>query len=351
MAWPVRTDEWRDGARPARRAVAVLARAIADFEPVTLCVPAGEYAAVRALFPLNGGVRVLEMSCFDAWMRDVGPTFLVDAATRPSRLGGVAWGFNNWGYGAAELTPGDAALMNSSTAVRVLDAAGAHGYIAPIVLEGGSVHTDGDGTLLVTEECLLNPNRNPGHDRAAIEAVLRDYLGVTKIIWLPLGVAADETSGHVDNLCCFVRPGVVALTWTDDRTDPQYERSSAAERVLLRTTDALGRALQVHRVHQPRPQHLTQAEYDSLPAQAAQLHEVHDRLPASYINYYLANGAVIVPQFGDAIFDERALATLRALHPERTVVPVATREVLLGGGNIHCLTQQQPAVARGWAPL
>jgi agmatine deiminase len=215
-------------------------------------------------------------------------------------------------------------------------------YKTDFVLEGGSIHVDGQGTLITTEECLLNPNRNPHLGRTEIEDMLREYLNVDKIIWLGRGVYQDETSGHVDNLCCFIRPGVLALTWTDDPADPQYEISQDAYERLSTATDARGRRLEIHKIHQPGSLYITDEEslgIDLIEWSAPRL--PGRRLPGSYINFYIANRSVILPVFDDPC-DRKALQDIQALFPEHDVVGVPGREILLGGGNIHCITQQQP---------
>jgi agmatine deiminase len=225
---------------------------------------------------------------------------------------------------------------------KILAHLGVGRYKAPLVMEGGAIDVDGEGTLIVTEQCLLNPNRNPNLSKAEIESHLRAYLNVQKVIWLQNGVFNDETDGHVDNLCCFVRPGVVALTWTDDASDPQYPISQAAYEQLSRERDARGRPLQIHRIHQPTPMYITSEEAAGLqPAPGSWPRPAQQRLAGTYINYYVANGGVIVPQFDDA-HDKAALEAIQTLFPEREVVGVYAREILLGGGNIHCITQQQP---------
>ena len=192
------------------------------------------------------------------------------------------------------------------------------------------------------EENLLNDNRNPHLSKSDMEALLCEYLNVEKVIWLPYGVYEDETDGHVDNLCCFVRPGVVALTWTDDTGDPQYARSLLAYETLSQAVDAQGRRLEIHKIHQPGPFYLSHDEaFGVVPKGGTYARVAGDRLAASYINYYVANGGVIVPVFDDP-YDEPALEALQALHPDREVVGVQAREILLGGGGIHCITQQEP---------
>jgi len=336
MLWPERPDNWRLGAKPAQRAFVDVATAVAQFEPVTMGVSRDQFRNARNVLPDH--VRVIEMSYNDSWMRDCGPTFVVDDEGTV-RL--VDWDFNAWGgleRGAYFPWDQDELVPRKVAEIERIDR-----YKAPIVLEGGSIHVDGEGTLLVTEECLLNPNRNPNVSREEIEQVLQDYLNVEKIIWLGRGVYGDETSGHVDNLCCFARPGVVALTWTDDASDPQHEISLDAYDRLVSATDARGRRLQVLKIPQPNPICITEKESRGVDAVEGTLpRRPGDRMAGSYINFYIANGGVVAPTFDDP-HDETALEILQRLFPRRKVVGVRAREILLGGGNIHCITQQQPA--------
>jgi agmatine deiminase len=335
MLWPERPDNWRANAVPAQRAYAAVAAAIAKSERVTMGVSAAQFEAARAALP--AGVRVVEISSNDAWMRDVGPTFVVD---RRGRVRGVDWLFNAWGGKAG----GAYAFwdLDDQVAAKVLEIEGAPRYRAPFILEGGAIHVDGQGTLVTTEECLLNQNRNPSLRRAQIEGLLERYLGVREIIWLGRGVFNDETDGHVDNLCCFVRPGEVALTWCDDPEDPQYDISRAAFEVLARARDARGRKLKVHKLMQPGPLYMSEEEAQGIePSPDCKPRRAGDRLAGSYVNFYIANRHVIMPLL-DARTDRAARATLAKLFPRRKVVGVPSREILLGGGNIHCITQQQP---------
>ena len=335
MLWPERPDNWRLGAKPAQAAFVEVARAIAHFEPVTVGVSRAQFLNARRLLPAP--IRVVEMSNDDAWMRDCGPTFVVNDQ---GVVRGVDWEFNCWGgLEAGHYFPWD---QDALVARKVLEIERVDRYRPDLVLEGGSIHVDGEGTLLTTEECLLNPNRNPRLTKGEIENRLREYLGVEKIIWLAKGVYADGTSGHVDNLCCFVRPGVVALTWTDDRSDPQWERSLDAYQRLRQATDARGRRLEIHQIHQPGPLYRTREETEGVDVvEGSQPRREGERLPASYVNFYIANGGVVLPAFGDEP-DQRALDQVAALFPERTVVAVPSREILLGGGCVHCIVQQQP---------
>ncbi|MGQ9493208.1 MAG: agmatine deiminase [Anaerolineae bacterium] len=335
MLWPERSDVWRLGAKPAQRAYVAVAMAIAQYEPVTVGVSSQQFLNARRMLPEY--IRVVEMSYNDCWMRDCGPTFVIN---NRGEMRGIDWEFNAWGglQGGAYF-PWD---QDELVARKVLEIERIDCYKANMVLEGGSIHVDGEGTLLTTEECLLNPNRNPHMTKWEIEAVLQQYLGVDKIIWLGKGIRGDETSGHVDNLCCFVRPGIVVLTWTDDQSDPQYEISHDAYERLRAAADAQGRKLQMHKIHQPGPLYVTQEESEGIDiVEGTRSRKAGDRLPGSYINFYIANGGVIVPTFNDP-HDEAALRALQELFPTHKVVGVPSREVLLGGGNIHCITQQQP---------
>ncbi|MCB0211660.1 MAG: agmatine deiminase [Anaerolineae bacterium] len=337
MLWPHRPDNWRLGGKPAQQAFVEVAKAIATFEPVTMAVSHSQYQNARYMLPEY--IRVVELSSNDAWMRDVGPTFVTNDH---DAIRGVDWHFNAWGgLKGGVYFPWD---QDDLVAQKVIEIEHVARYKAPLVLEGGAIHVDGQGTLITTEECLLNSNRNPQLFKAQIEQYLKDYLNIEKIIWLGRGVYNDETDGHVDNLCCFIRPGVVALTWTDDVNDPQYKVSVDAYERLQSATDARGRRLKVHKVYQPGPLYMTETESAGIDQVLGALpRRAGNRLAASYVNFYIANGGVIMPFFDDPQ-DEVARSQLQALFPDRTVVGVPSREIILGGGNIHCITQQLPGV-------
>jgi agmatine deiminase len=335
MLWPERPDVWRQAARPAQRAFSAVAAAIARFEPVTVGVSASEYARARTQLPAH--VRVVEMAHDDAWMRDVGPTCVLNGR---GAVRGVDWHFNAWGGLAGALYA--SWDQDELVALKVLEIERLDRYRPRLVNEGGAIHVDGEGTALVTEECLLNANRNPRLSRIAIERQLRDYLGVSRVIWLGRGVFNDETGGHVDNLACFVRPGVVCLTWTDRRRDPQHAISLDAWERLHEARDARGRRLEVRRLPMPGPLTLRAREAAGIRARTGTRgRRAGERLAGSYVNFYIANGAIIMPLL-DARTDREAARCLRHLFPRRRVVGVPAREVLLGGGNIHCITQQIP---------
>lgn len=336
MLFPQRPDTWRNGGKPAQRAFVDVARAISRFEHVTLGVNRDQYQNARAMMPDH--IRVIELSNNDAWIRDSGATFVVNSI---GDVRGVDWEFNAWGgLDKRMYFPWD---QDELVATKMMEIERIDRYKVSLIMEGGSIHVDGEGTLITTEQCLLNPNRNPHLSRTEIESYLQDYLSIEHVIWLDQGVYEDETDGHIDNLCCFVRPGVVALTWTDDQSDPQYERSANAYERLKSAKDAQGRPLEVHKIHQPTPMHMTQEEADGLDVTSnAFLRPEGERLAGSYVNFYIANGGIIYPTFNDQ-YDEPARATLAELFPQHEIVGVYAKEILLGGGNIHCITQQQPA--------
>jgi agmatine deiminase len=298
-------------------------------------VSAAQFQNARAR--LDPRVRLVELSSNDSWMRDCGPTFVLDPRRRRR---GIDWTFNAWGGLSGGLYfPWD---RDDEVAAKVLEIEGDDRYRTSFVLEGGAIHVDGRGTCLTTEECLLNPNRNPGLSRAEIETTLRRYLGVSTVIWLGRGVYRDETGGHIDELACFTSPGHVALTWTEDRADPQYEISLDALRRLRAARDARGRRLTIHKIHQPGPLYMSAEEARGIDLRAgSHPRRAGDRLPASYINFYIANKCIVMPLY-DKRWDAAAARTLKRLFPSRRIVGIETREVLLGGGNIHCITQQVP---------
>jgi agmatine deiminase len=335
MLWPQRPDNWRLGGKPVQKAFAAVASAIAQFEPLTMGVNADQYSNARQMLPAH--IRVVEIANNDSWLRDCGPTFVTDGK---GSVRGVDWIFNAWGGLFNGLYfPWD---LDEAVAQKVLEIERADRYKAPLVLEGGSIHVDGEGTCITTAECLFSPGRNPDLSKNEIETHLKNYLNAEKVLWVPRGVFHDETTGHVDNILCYLRPGVVALTWTDDKSDPQYERSAEAYDYLTSQPDAKGRKLEVHKIHQPNPILIKDEEAEGVDAVDGTLpREAGDRMAASYINFYLCNGGAVIPSFGDP-HDAPALEMLQKLLPDRRVVSVPAREILLGGGNIHCITQQQP---------
>ncbi|XP_047314255.1 agmatine deiminase-like [Impatiens glandulifera] len=346
IGWPERLDNWRDNAIHGQRAFVEVASAISKFEPVTVCASAAQWANARSQLPKS--VRVIEMSLNDSWLRDSGPTFVVKESKSTSdseaKVAGIDWEFNS--YGGVDGGCYIDWSFDNLLASKILDVERVAKFKHSMILEGGSIHVDGEGTCLTTEECLLNKNRNPHMSKEEIEDELKAYLGVQKIVWLPRGLFGDEdTNGHIDNMCCFVKPGVVLLAWTDDESDPQYERSIEAYSVLSNATDAKGRKFEIIKLHIPGPLCMTAEEEAGLvQVGEAKARCVDSVLAASYINFYIANGAIITPQFGDQKWDDEAVRVLSHTFPDHQIVRIkSARDILLGGGNVHCITQQQPA--------
>ncbi len=338
MAWPERPDNWRLSAGPAQDAFAAVAAAIAVSEPVTMAVSDAQFERCRAILPPS--IRVLEMSTDDAWMRDIGPSFLTDAA---GELRGVDWVFNAWGGFDGGLYP--SWERDERAARKILEVEGAKRYRAPLVLEGGSIHVDGQGTVLTTEECLLNRNRNPGLERQEIELQLRSHLGAEKVLWLGRGLAGDETDGHIDNIACFARPGVILLSWPEDESDPSRGAAEDAERRLAGMTDARGEELEVIRLPAPGELRITTEEAAGVERREGTIPRLAgERMAGSYANFFIASTRIVFPLL-DERSDGRAAEVLRETFPEREVIGIPAREILLGGGNIHCITQQVPRAA------
>ena len=331
MLWPERPDNWRNGAKPAQRAWVEVASAISQFEPVTVGVNNDQYENARNLLP--EAVRVVELSS-----NDCGPTFLVDDHGSV-RL--VDWQFNAWGglydglyfpWDKDQLIPRKIAEMERVDR-----------YHAPLVMEGGSIHVDGEGTVVTTEECLLSPGRNRELSREDIESFLGHYLGIDKVLWLARGIDPEETNGHVDDVACFVRPGMVLAAVTDDKDDWRYELLQDNLSTLKAATDAKGRHLQIETLPMPEIMVLTEEEVAGIDSAEGSIpRRAGDKTAASYLNFLIVNGGVIMPVFDDPN-DSVAKAKLEAVFPERRVVTVPGREIVLGGGNVHCITQQQPA--------
>ncbi|MGF1430330.1 agmatine deiminase family protein [Kitasatospora sp. LaBMicrA B282] len=319
MAWPVRPDLWGETLAEAKREYAQVARAIARFEPVTMAAPPGHGAEARDL--CGADVEVVELPMDDSWFRDSAPLFVLD---EQGRRAGVDFRFNAWG---GKHHPYDA---DDRIGALLLERLGLPAIRSEMILEGGAVTVDGEGTLITTEQCLLHPNRNPGMDRAQIEAELKARLGVRKVIWLPYGGLLDtETDGHVDGVCAFVAPGRVVVQLPADPQHPDHARMRANRAVLEHSTDAQGRPLEII----------------DLP-QAAFVEVAGRRTEVGYLNFYLANGGVVVP-IADHPEDAGAVAVLAAACPDREVVGVRTRVIAYGGGGIHCITQQLPAARTG----
>lgn len=317
IGWPCRTALWGPPAamERARRATAEVARAIARFEPVSMLARPEHLAqAVAACGPQ---VMVIPCQIDDSWLRDTGPSFVRNAQ---GQIAGVQWGFNGWG-GKYHPHDSDAAL-----ATGLLKQLGVQCFQAPLVAEGGALHVDGIGTLLTTEQCLLNANRNPHRSRLEVEQALKQFLGVRMVVWLGNGLAGDETDGHVDNVACFTGPGKLLVQGCDQPGDPNYVIFNDNLRRLRASRDASGRPLEIVMLPAPRPR----VASNGVP------------MVLSYVNFYLANGAVIMPVFDDPA-DERAAALIGKAFPDRQLVRILALDIVAGGGGIHCITQQMPA--------
>ena len=314
MAWPTRRALWGDWFEAAKRDYATIAAAIARFEAVLMLAPPGD--VVEAREHCGAGVEVIEFELDDSWTRDTGPLIV---RTGTGELIGVDFKFNGWG---GKYAPYD---RDATLGERVLEWLGIPRQPADCVLEGGAITVDGDGTLITSESAVLNDNRNPGLSAAEVSSLLGTSLGARKVVWLERGLLEDrDTDGHVDNICHFVAPGRVLVQTEPDPDKANYARLRANAEQLRATTDAVGRPLEV-----------TELPY---------LPYLPDELPtvAPYLNFYLANGAVIVPVTGHAD-DAPALELIAAALPGRVVVPVPGATLARGGGGVHCITMQVPA--------
>jgi agmatine deiminase len=324
LAWPHNLDTWPGKFDLVPDIYVEIVRALYTSEPVSICVNDAEDAVETRLFLKRAGldlstVQFCEIPTNDTWARDHGPIFLTRSHEERRELAVVDWIFNSWGekYGPWHLDDVVPQKVAKMLALPLFEPG--------IVLEGGSIDVNGRGTLLTTEACLLNPNRNPTLTREEIEAYLRAYLGVTKILWLGDGIVGDDTDGHIDDLARFVNPTTVVCALEDDPTDVNYALLRDNFERLQKMTDQDGRPLRVVPLCMPSP-----VIYDG------------NRLPASYANFYIANGVVLMPTY-ECANDKRAITTLQEIFPTRHVVGIPCTDLVWGLGAIHCITQQQPA--------
>ncbi|NLU71045.1 agmatine deiminase family protein [Streptomyces sp. HNM0574] len=322
MAWPGPNPTFDDPAEldEARAAWAAVAHAVRRFEPVTVVASPDQADAARE--HLDPAVEIVERQLDDAWMRDIGPTFL----TGPDgELGAVNWVFNGWGAQSWARWEHDA-----RAGAYVAGRAAARTQHSPLVNEGGGIHVDGEGTVLLTETVQLDPERNPGWTHEQVETEIHARLGTRKAIWLPRGLTADYgqfgTRGHIDIVAAFVKPGLVVAHTQPDPAHPDHELCRENVKLLRGSTDAHGRPLEV--VELPAP---TVTEVDG------------ELVDYSYVNHYLCNNGVVLCSFDDPM-DEHNAAIFRRIFPDRTVSLVDARTIFAAGGGIHCITQQQPKV-------
>jgi agmatine deiminase len=295
-----------------------LARAIAEFEPVTIITNPDDIDKLKSIFA-SERVGFLEVEHNDAWLRDNGPTFIRDDK---GNIAGINWVFNAWGQKYSHWD------LDDQVARKILEHFDIKRFDAQIVMEGGSFHVDGEGTLITTEECLLNRNRNPDLTKELIEQYLKDYLAVEKFIWLKNGLSGDETDGHVDNVACFAAPGKVIMQVCNDPSDDNYQITQENMEILRTATDAKGRKLEVIEIEQPPEAHFEDS-----------------RLTLSYLNFYFVNDGIILPVFGGAAAktDQKAIDVLQQTFPNRTIRTIDGMAIIKEGGNVHCTTQQMIA--------
>jgi agmatine deiminase len=316
LAWPSHPAEWPGALEGARRAVAEMAGALAGGERVEMLVLAGE-SEQSARSQLEGTqVRFHRILFGDVWLRDTGPIFLRGPG---GELAAACFGWNGWG--GKYLFEHDAQVGE-----RIAEASGTRCHRSPMVLEGGAIESDGEGTLLTTRQCLLEPSRNPGMGEREIERALAEQLGARRILWLERGLANDHTDGHIDNLARFVAPGRVVCMEPGGADDPNAETLEQIGRDLSRMSDASGRALEVVRIRSP----------------GRVVTDGGDLAAASYLNFLIGNRAVLVPIYGVAA-DAEAVDALGELFPGRQVVPIDARAAIVGGGAFHCMSREQPA--------
>jgi len=353
LTWPKDPETWPDRVPQVEQIFLQMMGALAPHEIVNLLVDdAGTEAAVRArcAFPRAENIRYLQIPTVDSWIRDYGPNFLV-AANQASQRSHIVvdsvkqafaeddkltfaerpvayndWIFNAWGNKYEELK------QDNSIPARLENLLKLPRFEPGIVMEGGSIDVNGAGCVLTTEQCLLNPNRNPQLSKNEIEHYLKSYLGVEKVLWLGEGIVGDDTDGHIDDIARFVAPDVIVCVLEDDPEDANYELLQDNLKRLRAMTDVQGRAFEI--VTLPMPGVVGGASTDRRNL---------DRLPASYANFYIANGVVLAPVFGHAN-DSLAIETLQRLFPDRRVVEINCEPLIWGMGTIHCLSQQQPAV-------
>jgi agmatine deiminase len=317
LSWPHNRDTWPDAFEAVPQRFAELVKTIARFEPVN--VLAGGEAAMPVAASLVGdvaNVRLFDIRTNDAWCRDHGPIFVRDQSTTAI----VDWGYNAWG---GKYPPFDA---DNAVPAQVASHLQRRRFVPGIILEGGAIEGNGQGVVLTTESCLLNPNRNEHISRQQMEGYLADYLGARHVLWLARGeLAGDDTDGHIDQLARFTDSHTIVAAWEDDASDVNHEPLKANFEQLSGMRDRDGKGFHVVRLPLPKPK-FCQGQ----------------RLPASYCNFYIVNGAVIVPQFEDAA-DEQALRILSDLLPDRQVLGLPSLDLVWGLGSFHCLTQQEPA--------
>lgn len=327
--FPFRTDIWRDNAIHMQRYVLDLVNVISKYEPVILVCRETDVQYLSSSVSIN--VEIVPMKYDDIWARDIGPTFV----RKCGKIEVVNWKFNAWGgkkegsYFPWNNDDAFALEMAKHLGLKIID--------APIVLEGGAILSDGEGTLFTTRSVLLNRNRNPFKSRNYVEQVLKEKLLVSKVVWLDQGLALDETNGHIDNVISIVRPHEICLAWTDDKNNPNYKRVRKVQKIIQEQYDCI-----IHKIPLPTQLYMTRDESVGLTKNPDAIDRMDgDLLPASYLNYYVLNGAVIVPAFG-CEEDSEVYHVMKSVYSDRNIEQIYSREPLLGGGGIHCILHEVP---------
>ena len=315
MAWPHRDLMFGDNLANSQQAYANVANAIAAFEPVTMLAAPSAVEHCRTM--LRGDVTVLALEIDDSWARDSGPNFVINA---DGELAASIFHFNAWGQ---KHTPWgkDAAVGH-----RIAEYLGIRTFTSTLYMEGGNINVDGEGNVLATEQCVLHPNRNPGLGKDEATEILCNALGAEQVIWVPGDEEDTETDGHIDGIACFIEPGKILVEVCPDQNIARYDIMQANLDALRTATDTRGRPFKIEVIEE-----------------AHEAERPTSIFAMSYINYYVANGAVIMPSFG-IDRDTEARAKLAALYPEREIVQIDISDIAIGGGGIHCITQQQPTV-------
>lgn len=333
MIWPERAGSWPYGAKYARPVFAEIIRQISACEKVYLAVSSGAESSARELLKSEisaNRVELFNIKTDDCWARDISPTFVKENGTTI----GIDWAFNAWGgtyNGLYKNWQNDDAF--AAEIIKKLNTGYKNAH--PFVLEGGSIHSNGAGVILTTEECLLSKGRNPALSKEQIELNLKEYLGADRVVWLKRGVVGDETDGHVDNICAFAAPDTAVMAWSEEGEQGEICRENY--NILKENGFKV--------IKLPLPQKpVTITGYDLtgfIFEEGEDTREVGEKLAASYVNFYICNAGVFAPQFGD-VNDKPALEILQNAFPSKKIIPVPARALIVGGGNIHCLTMQIP---------
>lgn len=335
IMFPERKDIWRNNASVAQKLIIQLANIIIKYEKVFFCIKPELLENIKG--KLDEKIEIVQIDYDDIWARDISPNFVV----RDGEIRAVCWQFNSWGgINEGAYFPWD---KDAEFGKKISGFFKMNKYVVDdVVLEGGAVITDGEGTLLTTKSVLLNRNRNPNLSQGEMEKRLHEYFNVEKIIWFDEGLFLDETDGHIDNLCNFVKPGEVCLAWTEDRDDPQYNVVKKAYEILINSKDAKGRKFKINKIIMPEKQFILKEEAEGIEISmnSTQRTEGFQLLP-SYINYYFINSALLLPAFG-CKEDIIAYNKMKEIFPNREVIQLNSKEILIGGGGFHCILHEIP---------